>query len=95
MSEDSVADAEYGNPTQTAITDKQRARSERNRQRALLLRSARLTSHPYYNETNNQQNLIQAGGSRMIDSGAGFLIDPDDEVDNIITQDDLVQQQGK
>lgn len=75
---------------ETALSDKQRARIERNRQRALLLRSARLTSHPYA-ESADKKKLVTVGGSRLVDSGGGFLLEPDDE-EELLCAADLIDQ---
>lgn len=60
------------------LTDAQRARIERNRQRALMLRNARLSSRPYP-ETKAQDTGSSSSISRVIDTGGGFLLDTDDE----------------
>ena len=52
------------------LTPAQFARVERNKERAVLLRKARLAKKPYHNRT-----VVQPA----IDSGAGFLVDPDEE----------------
>ncbi|KAL4228003.1 hypothetical protein ACF0H5_013441 [Mactra antiquata] len=58
------------------LSASQRARIERNRQRALLLRQSRLQSHPY--ATDALGNRIK-GPVREIDTGAGFFIEEDNE----------------
>lgn len=71
------------------LTDAQRAKIERNRQRALLLRQARLTSRPYpESETKSDRSFEVAstsnnvlGGMKIIDTGAGFLLEEDPEED--------------
>lgn len=60
------------------LTDAQRARIERNRQRALMLRNARLSSRPYP-ETKAQDTGNSSSISRVIDTGGGFLLDTCDE----------------
>nr|SVE89661.1 EOG090X0KP6 [Daphnia sinensis] len=52
----------------------QKARIERNRQKALLLRQARLQAHPYNNGNAEEHSVIRIKNSRLIDSGGGFLI---------------------
>nr|SVE72715.1 EOG090X0KP6 [Daphnia similis] len=52
----------------------QKARIERNRQKALLLRQARLQAHPYKNGNTEEHSVIRIKNSRLIDSGGGFLI---------------------
>ncbi|XP_052796367.1 DNA repair protein complementing XP-A cells homolog [Mya arenaria] len=59
-----------------ALSAAQRARIERNRQRALLLRQARLQSHPY--ATDALGNRVK-GPPREIDTGAGFFIEEEEE----------------
>lgn len=51
-----------------------RAKIERNRQRALMLRQARLASRPL----SAVEGATSAKVSRTIDSGAGFFIEEDD-----------------
>nr|CAG4635215.1 EOG090X0KP6 [Alona affinis] len=61
------------------LTSFQRAKMERNRQQALLLRQARLQAHPYKNTNRDEaQSVIRVQNSRLIDSGGGFLIDEKD-----------------
>ena len=65
------------------LTDAQKARIERNRQRALMLRNARLSSRPYP-EGKSRDNAAKLGDSsssisRVIDTGGGFLLDSDDK----------------
>ncbi|XP_056002612.1 DNA repair protein complementing XP-A cells homolog [Ostrea edulis] len=55
------------------LTAAQRARVERNRQRALLLRQARLAKKPY-TATESKQKV-----TRTIDTGAGFFLEEEDE----------------
>nr|CAG4650658.1 EOG090X0KP6 [Sida crystallina] len=58
------------------MTDFQKARMERNRQKALLLRQARLQAHPYKNiSKGDTTSVIHISNSRMIDTGGGFLIE--------------------
>ncbi|XP_072051310.1 DNA repair protein complementing XP-A cells-like [Amphiura filiformis] len=72
------------------LSDAQRAKVERNRQRALLLRQSRLTSRPYpERETKSDKSFEVAsssnnvlGGSKIIDTGAGFLLEETPEEDN-------------
>ncbi|XP_064609763.1 DNA repair protein complementing XP-A cells homolog [Liolophura sinensis] len=57
------------------LTDRQKARIERNRQKALLLKQARVANRPYSKVS--PQKL--KGQSKVIDSGAGFFIEEDEE----------------
>ena len=67
------------------LSDRQRARIERNRQRALLLRKSRLASHPYAgNSTNSSEQrdgLTSSSSGRTLDTGGGFLLDIDDQIE--------------
>ncbi|NP_001296580.1 DNA repair protein complementing XP-A cells homolog [Hydra vulgaris] len=71
------------------VSAAQKARIEKNRQRALLLRSARLTNHPY-TKNNSEGITVVVNGSRLIDSGAGFLMEPED--DNNIQCNTIIQE---
>ncbi|XP_028411272.1 DNA repair protein complementing XP-A cells homolog [Dendronephthya gigantea] len=69
-----------------ALTDQQRARIERNRQRAVLLRNARLAKHPYASKASNNKERSEAilgvtTSSRTLDTGGGFLLDIDDQIE--------------
>ncbi|KAI9557421.1 hypothetical protein GHT06_017249 [Daphnia sinensis] len=70
----------------------QKARIERNRQKALLLRQARLQAHPYNNGNAEEHSVIRIKNSRLIDSGGGFLInekelEEEQQREIVITQD--------
>ncbi|XP_032218220.2 DNA repair protein complementing XP-A cells homolog [Nematostella vectensis] len=66
--------------SETKLSSTQRARIERNRQRALLLRSSRLSSRPYPDREAKSSHGEGSGGiSRVVDTGGGFLLDPEDE----------------
>jgi DNA-repair protein complementing XP-A cells len=75
--------------TKPTLTAKERARSERNRQRAILLRNARLASHPYSSKskTSTERSEGSSGvtntgiSSRTVDTGGGFLLDIDDHIE--------------
>ncbi|XP_071104555.1 DNA repair protein complementing XP-A cells homolog [Haliotis cracherodii] len=80
MSEDAVDDSPHSPDTQeseTKLTKAQLARIERNRQKALLLKQARLQSRPYP-EGKPDKHKVKAP-PREIDSGGGFYIEEDDE----------------
>nr|SVE84040.1 EOG090X0KP6 [Daphnia pulex] len=65
--------------TKSSLSAFQKARIERNRQKALLLRQARLQAHPYKNgNAGEEHSVIRVQNSRLIDSGGGFLIDEKD-----------------
>ncbi|XP_071794392.1 DNA repair protein complementing XP-A cells homolog isoform X1 [Asterias amurensis] len=62
------------------LSDAQRAKIERNRQRALLLRQARLSSRPYPEpKLSTTVRTEKSCSSRVIDTGAGFLLEEDEE----------------
>nr|SVE79269.1 EOG090X0KP6 [Daphnia lumholtzi] len=70
----------------------QKAKIERNRQKALLLRQARLQAHPYNNGSTEEHSVIRIKNSRLIDSGGGFLInekelEEEQQREIVITQD--------
>ncbi|XP_078328572.1 DNA repair protein complementing XP-A cells homolog [Crassostrea virginica] len=56
------------------LTSAQKARVERNRQRALLLRQSRLAKKPYSVSTDTKQKV-----TRTIDTGAGFFLEEEDQ----------------
>ena len=63
------------------LSDLQRSRIERNRQRALMLRNARLTSRPYPDPSRGRQRTAEGEGcgtSRLVDTGGGFLLEQDE-----------------
>ncbi|XP_059619888.1 DNA repair protein complementing XP-A cells homolog [Phlebotomus argentipes] len=58
------------------LTDAQKARIDRNRQKALYLKSAKLVAHPYAKSVEEgEKSVIKIQGSRFVDSGGGFLIE--------------------
>ncbi|XP_031553476.1 DNA repair protein complementing XP-A cells homolog [Actinia tenebrosa] len=75
--------------SESKLTNAQKARIERNRQKALLLRSSRLSSRPYPqrskdDECRESEVTSSSGGtcvslSRVVDSGGGFLLDAEEE----------------
>lgn len=71
------------------LSASQRARIERNRQKALLLRQSRLQAHPY--ATDHLGNRVKAP-TREVDTGAGFFIEEGGEIEKIETQ--IVHQEG-
>ncbi|XP_033219311.1 DNA repair protein complementing XP-A cells homolog [Belonocnema kinseyi] len=59
-------------------------RAERNRQKALLLKKSKIVSHPYAKIDNSESSTgksIKIQGQRVIDSGAGFLIDENEDLE--------------
>lgn len=59
----------------TELSAAMRAKIERNRQRALMLRQARIASRPL----SAAEGSTSAKVSKTVDSGAGFFIDEDEE----------------
>lgn len=60
-------------------------RAERNRQKALLLRKSKVVSHPYKkgeNEDSTNGRSIKVQGQRVVDSGGGFLIEENDDLED-------------
>nr|CAD7458328.1 unnamed protein product [Timema tahoe] len=62
------------------LTDYQRARIERNRQKALLLKHSKLIPHPYARIDTEaaEKSIIKVQGKKVIDTGGGFLLEEDD-----------------
>ena len=74
-------DGNSSSPLQTEkidLTTSQKARIERNRQRALLLRASRLAAHPYA-DADRAKHVVGGGGSKAVDTGGGFLLEEDEE----------------
>ncbi|XP_015111925.1 DNA repair protein complementing XP-A cells [Diachasma alloeum] len=65
-------------------------RAERNRQRALLLKKSKLVVHPYAKNGDNaagtQGRQLKVQGKKVVDSGGGFLIEEDDELEQEMLQ---------
>ncbi|KAH0952188.1 hypothetical protein HN011_000263 [Eciton burchellii] len=64
------------------IEKKLKERAERNRQKALLLKRSKVVTHPYMRGNNDsiKGRLLKVQG-RVIDSGGGFLIEENDELE--------------
>ncbi|CAG0878928.1 unnamed protein product [Darwinula stevensoni] len=58
----------------------QRARAERNRQKALLLRQARLTAQPYSraDQGPSLDRVVRLHNTKLVDTGAGFFLEEKD-----------------
>lgn len=59
-------------------------RAERNRQKAILLKKSKVVTHPYAKPEipgTSVGKVVRHQGSRIIDSGAGFLIEENDELE--------------
>lgn len=67
----------------TEIEKQLKERAERNRQRALLLKKSKVVTHPYARENNGstKERMLKVQGQRVIDSGGGFLIEENDELE--------------
>ena len=83
------------------LSDAQKARIERNRQRALTLRNARLSNRPYPVTKSRDsasaatQDLVASGSSaRLIDTGGGFLLDAEHEETLNTAPKNLVEEPG-
>lgn len=92
------------------LTDTQKARIERNRQRALMLRNARLSNRPYpetksrdidtasrgLGSTSSETNAVNSSSiSRVIDTGGGFLLDPEEDESLNEGPKNLVKEPGQ
>ena len=75
----------------------QRARVERNRQRALMLRNARLSSRPYP-ETGGSQGgvsaVVSSTSGRLVDTGGGFLLDSEENEEAMGVPNNFVEDPG-
>ncbi|XP_014780939.1 DNA repair protein complementing XP-A cells homolog [Octopus bimaculoides] len=76
--DDNIPDEVLVEHSEKPLSAAMRARIERNRQRALMLRQARLNSKPYSKP--NGQSIMKVCRSE-IDTGAGFFLDEDQEKD--------------
>ncbi|XP_055694957.1 DNA repair protein complementing XP-A cells homolog [Lutzomyia longipalpis] len=60
----------------SGLTDAQKSRIDRNRQKALYLKNSKLVAHPYAKSVEEgEKSVIKIHGSRFVDSGGGFLIE--------------------
>ncbi|XP_077989108.1 DNA repair protein complementing XP-A cells homolog [Glandiceps talaboti] len=88
---------ESDSTTSVKLSDTQRAKIERNRQRALLLRQARLTSQPYpvsrHDRSVDKADVVGTKmPGRLIDTGAGFLLEEENENDKDVDKIKIVEQ---
>ena len=62
------------------LSHAQRARAERNRQKALLLRQARLTAQPYSRSDQglSLDRVVRLHNTKLVDTGAGFFLEEKD-----------------
>ncbi|XP_021370779.1 DNA repair protein complementing XP-A cells-like isoform X2 [Mizuhopecten yessoensis] len=61
------------------LSDSQRARIERNRQRALMLKQTRLSTRPYTTEKPGSSGEKVKAPAKIIDTGAGFFLEEEEE----------------
>uniref|UniRef100_A0A1B6E1S6 XPA C-terminal domain-containing protein n=2 Tax=Clastoptera arizonana TaxID=38151 RepID=A0A1B6E1S6_9HEMI len=63
----------------TTLTEAQKARIEKNRQKAMLIKKSKVVVHPYLKNVGAVESLdkkiIQVDGHNFVDSGGGFLIE--------------------
>lgn len=74
----------------TELSAAMRAKIERNRQRALMLRQARLASRP----SSAVEGATSAKVSKTIDSGAGFFIEEEEDGEEELRTKRIVHQPG-
>lgn len=74
----------------TELSAAMRAKIERNRQQALMLRQARLASRPL----SAVEGATSAKVSKTIDSGAGFFIEEEDDGEEELRTKRIVHQPG-
>lgn len=74
----------------TVLSAAMRAKIERNRQRALMLRQARLASRPL----SAVEGATSAKVSKTTDSGAGFFIEEEDDGEEELKTKRIVHQPG-
>lgn len=91
-SETDRQDPAGGNSPQakTELSAAMRAKIERNRQRALMLRQARLASRPL----SAAEGATSAKVAKTIDSGAGFFIEEEDDGEEELRTKRIVHQPG-
>ncbi|EFN88877.1 DNA repair protein complementing XP-A cells homolog [Harpegnathos saltator] len=65
----------------TEIKKQLKERAERNRQRAMLLKKSKIITHPYANSDSTSKRLLKVQGQRVIDSGGGFLIEENGDLE--------------
>lgn len=75
---------------QTELSAAMRAKIERNRQRALMLRQARLASR----SLSAVEGATSAKVSKTVDSGAGFFIEEEEDGEEELGTKRIVQQPG-
>lgn len=70
--------------SESKLTESQKARIEKNRQKALLLKKSKVIAHPYLRNLSVaveslDKKVITVEGNKFIDSGGGFLIEEEDQ----------------
>lgn len=86
---DAAGSGEQQSP-QPELSAAMRAKIERNRQRALMLRQARLASRPL----SAVEGATSAKVSKTIDSGAGFFIEEEEDEEQERSARRIVHQPG-
>lgn len=86
----SAADPPVDQSSKPGLSAAMRAKIERNRQRALMLRQARLASRPF----SSLEGATTAKVSKTIDSGAGFFIDEEEDGEEEQKAKNVVHQPG-
>ncbi|XP_069137822.1 DNA repair protein complementing XP-A cells homolog isoform X1 [Argopecten irradians] len=61
------------------LSDAQRARIEKNRQRALMLKQTRLSTRPYSTERPGSSGQKVKAPAKVVDTGAGFFLEEEEE----------------
>ncbi|KAF7993339.1 hypothetical protein HCN44_006399 [Aphidius gifuensis] len=78
------ADGSKSEDVDQTSTEWMKERAEKNRQKALLLRKTKLVAHPYAKESEKNGTSgksIKVQGQKVIDTGGGFLIEEDDDLE--------------
>ncbi|XP_060072220.1 DNA repair protein complementing XP-A cells homolog [Ylistrum balloti] len=73
----------------TKLSDAQRARIERNRQRALMLKQTRLSTRPYTTDRPGPSGQKVKAPTKIIDTGAGFFLEEEEEKTRAKVQHEL------
>lgn len=83
-------------PVVSTLTPAQKAMIERNRQRALEIRRAKLMPHPYakVDKSSPEKTVIRSKSNKVIDTGGGFLIEESDDPNQISSNGTIVNDPG-
>lgn len=75
---------EQQTPKKKELTIAQKARMERNRQRAKMIRQGKLIAHPYAKiDTSPEKSVIKIASSKLVDTGGGFLLEEKESQESI------------